>query len=1458
MKKRRKVIGYLLSTIVFLTLIASIFYPTKGLNTTILNSETTKLAANIDIAKLAENMDITKLAENMDITKDYLYLSDLEYLTTDGMSANGWSGHEIQIDKNQEGGTLSLIVDGETRTFVKGIGIHAKGWITYDISEYSNRLTRFIAKIGVDASRGTNGSIWFQIYVSNDGTAWESLLKTDTMTGKTEAVDVDVDVTGYKYLKIYVDPAGSNAADHGTIGNAKLVTEDYVENDVFYDKLKKLDYYDNILKEHDAEYNYENNYRLIMDREIVNKLGYWNIQNLIEKDDSYKELFDWILSDDRIVEEVIEVGEIARPALFLEVMNNLLHTYRQDLSTQNGVVFEKMMIGLAAAYSTDKIASPLIYGHNSANYNYIDRYARVKELFLLGYFKNTEWFKEYHVEFMRSIMQDALRDDETMWFSNYIRVYKNWATGPYSYMGYVKGNFVLPAYFEEANKETFDKKFHLSEFNVPYGDSPTARYWMVFQHGGICWNLARTGQSVHKTIGIPSTGVFQPSHEAFLIYTKDSQGRGFWYLGNNNYGWGKSSTSWYGGMTYRLLFNWGKKSFVNHASMAGVGGTNAGYQYLAQANLNRYDEFKKSIYLNLAANSYTENEDKIDAYKKALESIELNLDSYDYLIRTYANTPSITKQDWKDLAEEIIEAYTYYPQAMYDLLKIIKPYLEGYDAIDISIKEREALEKASKVKNAEFWQDLAAREIANVHLGKTQPNIASFSYDGENAGKIVIDPYYENYDFQWYYSIDGGATKSSGIDEKSFKLSDEEIAKITSEEDIQIYIYGMPGNDPSYTIDIQEGIIPETLYANDLENRVVGVDLTYDWRNSESDPWTSYKTASPDNTGDKTLYVRVGATGNRLPSESRTFTFTEDNQPNTRKYVPVSHLTIQEYSTQSVDTKRPYYAPNAIDGSIYTLWHTDFSKNVLNQEVKPFITIKLDKPRYISALEFRQTKYKTNDPDDIKNARVYVSEDNENWTLAGSIENCTQYDELKVIDFDESVYGEYVKIELDTYNMFASLSLVNIFQDLSKNPRPTAGIGYSTKNPTNGNVVARLVNVSATNYEIISDGGDTHTFTENGEFTFKFIDKDTKLEGTAVAKVDWIDKEAPTATIEYSTKNPTNENVIATLKANEDVIVTNNGEYSIDDDGNVLDQDGNVILGYTADENGDITDENGNFIMNINSFTHEFIDNGEFTFTFEDRAGNKGTATAKVDWIDRVAPKATITYDINDVTNKDVTATIAFDKENVTVTNNSKKTNYVFKKNGEFTFVFKDAAGNMGSITANVNWIDKVAPTAELKYEKQGDKVIVTVVNPSKEITFKVGNGVYEYTANGNYEIVFYDSLGNVGKLIAKINAFEEENKGDENKPKNPDTSSVTQDNKTNDNIATENPDSDETDEDNIDEEEQESNTDNTSKEENNNDNTTEKLEKAPKINKVMLVVIATTISLLGLCVYVIKKIKKY
>lgn len=130
-------------------------------------------------------------------------------------------------------------------------------------------------------------------------------------------------------------------------------------------------------------------------------------------------------------------------------------------------------------------------------------------------------------------------------------------------------------------------------------------------------------------------------------------------------------------------------------------------------------------------------------------------------------------------------------------------------------------------------------------------------------------------------------------------------------------------------------------------------------------------------------------------------------------------------------------------------------------------------------------------------------------------------------------------------------------------------VQYSPDNlvDVNTDVVATVVYNSASGVTFAES--DTYTFTENGQYVFEYYEDG--VTGTITAEVDWIDKEAPTATIIY-TGDPVTGPVTATMDDSEDTIMTSTG----------------------------------------NSPAYVFTENGTFLFTFEDPAGNTGSALAEV------------------------------------------------------------------------------------------------------------------------------------------------------------------------------------------------------------------------------------------------------
>lgn len=501
--------------------------------------------------------------------------------------------------------------------------------------------------------------------------------------------------------------------------------------------------------------------------------------------------------------------------------------------------------------------------------------------------------------------------------------------------------------------------------------------------------------------------------------------------------------------------------------------------------------------------------------------------------------------------------------AMTDLLRVINPYLNREDALEVDMLKTEALNKALNATDDEVLQSGACREIARELLGSDKVDLASFSFDGENAGKIVMNSKYDDYDFQVQYSLDGGNTWETSLEHK-IVLSKKQIESITADNDIQVKI---SGSNQVFTIDILKGenISSKTLAMNDDEDSFVGKTEVLEYSIDNGKTWKAFDRDTRI-TGNQTVLARYRAHGVYLSGDSTEYNFTENNDKE-KKYVYVKDISyVSSGSSQS-----GYAAKNMIDASPFTTWHTTWGQ------------VAKDKTYVVSFNEVKYLSQITYDPADgvngrIKSAKVYVSLDGKEWTLAGEKTNMANNTARKELVLDESLPAKFVKIEAtETYgnhegpNKYVSGRRFNYYEDTTKIYKDPS-IEYSVTSLTNKDVVATLQLPSG--FKAV--GESTYTFDKNGEHTFTYKDLNNK-EKTIKAKVSWIDKEVPTATVEYDITEKTEFAVKATLKdfSKENVKVLN------------------------GDENG----------------SHTFTKNGEFTFMIQDEAGNIGYVTAKVTWI---------------------------------------------------------------------------------------------------------------------------------------------------------------------------------------------------------------------------------------------------
>ncbi len=420
---------------------------------------------------------------------------------------------------------------------------------------------------------------------------------------------------------------------------------------------------------------------------------------------------------------------------------------------------------------------------------------------------------------------------------------------------------------------------------------------------------------------------------------------------------------------------------------------------------------------------------------------------------------------------------------------------------------------------------------------------------------------------------------------------------------------------------------------------------------------------------------------------------------------------------------------------------------------------------------------------------------------------CQSGDEILISGLDGAYY--VLVRAIDGVGNEETLNSQSILFD---NTIPVANISYEPAKRTARNVVATITFNEDTT--ITNNGGNnTYTFAENSEFTFEFKDEAGNV-GSETASVSWIDRTQPTAKVILSNDGWTTDDITVTLLPQPQSIIQNvvfNDEPLEENDLNtytfsqygileyeiydieteVISEDSvvikidrtapvieNIYYSETDWTNNDVTvtieaKDDLSEITYISGKTYTFTENGEFTFEIKDSAGNITEETVTVDFIDKDVPVPTVTYyvngrvyDVNTPTNQNVTAEISFDNEGspVSIVNNDGMFDYEFLSNGNFTFIFKDEAGNTGEATAQVSKIDKIAPTGYVTYSKSSwtntDVVATLVTSDDVNEVIIINNNAsenYTFTANGEFVFEFKDAAGNIASVEAETNIIDKQ-----------------------------------------------------------------------------------------------------
>jgi hypothetical protein len=108
---------------------------------------------------------------------------------------------KYNADCNALGGPLRA----DSRTYLKGLGLHSASRMTFDLD---GTPRRFAAEIALDDAAHGGGSVVFRVLLnSNDGGEWREAFSSRVFRGDDPPREVAVDLTGAKRLALVVEYA---------------------------------------------------------------------------------------------------------------------------------------------------------------------------------------------------------------------------------------------------------------------------------------------------------------------------------------------------------------------------------------------------------------------------------------------------------------------------------------------------------------------------------------------------------------------------------------------------------------------------------------------------------------------------------------------------------------------------------------------------------------------------------------------------------------------------------------------------------------------------------------------------------------------------------------------------------------------------------------------------------------------------------------------------------------------------------------------------------------------------------------------------------------------------------------------------------------------------------------------------------------------------------------------------
>ena len=372
----------------------------------------------------------------------------------------------------------------------------------------------------------------------------------------------------------------------------------------------------------------------------------------------------------------------------------------------------------------------------------------------------------------------------------------------------------------------------------------------------------------------------------------------------------------------------------------------------------------------------------------------------------------------------------------------------------------------------------------------------------------------------------------------------------------------------------------------------------------------------------------------------------------------------------------------------------------------------------------------------------YSTQDPTNGDVTVTITSNEQVQEIEGWKLSEDkliltkTYNQNITETIIIRDLIGNETEVNIEITNIDKTAPTLNVEYSTQNPTKGNVKVTITSdeelQSVTGWTLSSDKRTlTKEYSANTKETITVKDL-AGNEKQATIEIKNIDKTGPSVNVEYSTKNPTRENIIVTITSNEEI---------------------ESITGWEL-------------LSDKKTLTKEYGANTKETITVKDLAGNEKQATIEINNIDKTGPSVNVEYSTQNPTKGNVKVTITSNEEVQSVTgwtlsSDKKILTKEYSANTKETVTIKDLAGNEKQATIEINNIDKTGPSVNVEYSTKNptrENVIVTIT-ANEEIQGVIGwtlssdkkTLTKEYSANTKETIAVKDLAGNETQVNVEI-----------------------------------------------------------------------------------------------------------